>query len=173
LLNGSGINIPVESNMNYVNFASRIDRKKSSVTLINKGFSLCEAASITGYSISTVTRSLKRLNNTGDIEDRPRNCNVTYSESFKLELIAFYCQTQPFQNSGRWTLRCAEVYLAAHPKKVNGTPSKSTIHRILQEHSLKPHQSLYFLHITDPNFFPKMHHLIKLYLNPLKKFIFL
>ena len=89
-----------------------------------------------------------------------------------LLIIAFYCQTQPFQNSGRWTLRCAEVYLAAHPKKVNGTPSKSTIHRILQEHSLKPHQSRYFLHITDPNFFPKMHHLIKLYLNPPKNLFF-
>jgi transposase len=64
------------------------------------------------------------------------------------------------------------VHLAAHPERVNATPSKSTIHRILKENNLKPHQSRYFLHITDPNFFPKMDYLIKLYLNPPKNLFF-
>ncbi len=64
------------------------------------------------------------------------------------------------------------MHLAAHPECVNATPSKSTIHRILKENKLKPHQSRYFLHITDPNFFPKMDHLIKLYLNPPKNLFF-
>ena len=31
---------------------------------------------------------------------------------------------------------------------------------------LKPHLSKYFLHITDPDFFPKLEHLIPLYKNP-------
>lgn len=31
---------------------------------------------------------------------------------------------------------------------------------------MKPHQSRYFLHITDPDFFPKMEHLLALYHNP-------
>jgi transposase len=89
-----------------------------------------------------------------------------------LELIAFYCQTQPFSNAGRWTLRWAAVHLAAHPECLSASPSKSTIHRILKENSLKPHQSRYFLHITDPNFFPKMEHLINLYDNPPKNLFF-
>ena len=91
---------------------------------------------------------------------------AVYPETFKLKLIGFYCQTQPFSNAGRWTLRWAAVHLAAHPECLNATPSKSTIHRILKENSLRPHQSRYFLHITDPNFFPKMEHLINLYNNP-------
>ena len=97
---------------------------------------------------------------------------MLYPETFKLELIGFYCQTQPFPNSGRWTIRWAAIYLAANPKIVNATPNKSTIHRILKENNLKPHQSRYFLHITDPEFFPKMDHLIKLYLNPPKNLFF-
>jgi len=113
------------------------------------------------------------MTGTGDVVDLPRSGRpAIYSETFKLELIGFYCQTQPFPNSGRWTIRWATVHLAAHPDRVKATPSKSTIHRILKENNLKPHQSRYFLHITDPNFFPKMDHLIKLYLNPPKNLFF-
>lgn len=104
------------------------------------------------------------MKDTGDIVDLPRSGRpAQYLETFKLALTGFYCQTQPFAHAGRWTLRWAAVYLAAHPERLKATPSKSTIHRILQENSLKPHQSRYFLHITDPDFFPKMEHLINLY----------
>lgn len=110
---------------------------------------------------------------TGDIVNSTRSGRpAIYSETFKLELIGFYCQTQPFPNAGRWTLRWAAVYLAAHPECLSATPGKSTIHRILKGNSLKPHQSRYFLHITDPNFFPKMEHLIKLYNNPPQNLFF-
>jgi transposase len=113
------------------------------------------------------------MTDTGYVVDLPRSGRpATYSDTFKLELIGFYCQTQPFPNSGRWTIRWAAVHLAAHPECVNATPSKSAIHRILKENNLKPHQSRYFLHITDPIFFPKMDHLIKLYLNPPKNLFF-
>ena len=113
------------------------------------------------------------MTDTGYVVDLARSGRpATYSDTFKLELIGFYCQTQPFPNSGRWTTRWAAVHLAAHPECVNATPSKSSIHRILKENNLKPHQSRYFLHITDPIFFPKMDHLIKLYLNPPKNLFF-
>ncbi len=113
------------------------------------------------------------MDETGDIADLPRSGRpAIYSETFKLELIGFYCQTQPFENAGRWTLRWAAEHLMANPEYVNATPSKSTIHRILKENDLKPHQSRYFLHITDPNFFPKMAHLIILYSNPPKNLFF-
>jgi transposase len=55
---------------------------------------------------------------------------------------------------------------------VGAAPSKSTLHRILQSNRLKPHQSSYFLHITDPDFFPKMEHLVGLYRNPPQNLIF-
>jgi transposase len=137
------------------------------------GYAFNAAAMLAGCSVSTVARSIKRMNNTGDLTERSRSGRpAIYSETFKLEFTGFYCQTQPFPNSGRWTLRWAATHLAAHPEIVKGTPSKSTIQRILKENNLKPHQSRYFLHITDPDFFPKMEHLIQLYLNPPQNLFF-
>ena len=69
-------------------------------------------------------------------------------------MVAFYCQTQPLPGCGRWTLQWAARRLKADPQHVGVSPSKSTLHRILQANRLKPHQSRYFLHITDPNFRP-------------------
>ncbi len=146
---------------------SRIIRRKSAVALAKKGFAVGAVAAIVGCSIPTVIRSLKRMTATSELADFPRSGRpAIYSETFKLELIGFYCQTHPFPNSGRWTIRWAAIHLAVHSEILGSAPSKSTIHRILKDNNLKPHQSRYFLHITDPDFFPKMDHLIKLYLNP-------
>jgi transposase len=148
-------------------------KKQSASILVTNGFTARATASITGCSISTVSRSHRRMITSGDIKDLPRSgCTGIYSETFKLELIAFYCQTQPLPNSGRWTLRWAESHLSAHPKIVNAAPSKSTIHRILKENKLKPHLTRYFLNITDPDFFPKMYHLLKLYEHSPKNLFF-
>lgn len=142
-------------------------RRQAAVVLTRKGFTASAVAAFIGCSISTVSRSCRRMADTGNVVDLPRSGRpAIYSETLKLKLIGFYCQTQPFPNSGRWTLRWAAIHLERHPECINVAPSKSTIHRILKENNLKPHQSRYFLHITDPNFFPKMEHLIKLYLNP-------
>ena len=131
------------------------------------------AAIFIGCSTSTVIRSIKRAGTGGNLRDLPRSgCPTIYSIAFNLKLTGFYCQTQPFSNSGRWTLRWAATHLKANPEIVNASPSKSTIHRILKNNNLKPHQSRYFLHITDPDFFPKMDHLIKLYLHPPKNLFF-
>jgi len=86
--------------------------------------------------------------------------------------VAFYCQTQPLPGCGRWSLRWAARRLEAAPETVGSSPSKSTLHRILQCNRLKPHQSRYFLHITDPDFFPKMEHLVALYRNPPRHLFF-
>ncbi len=113
------------------------------------------------------------MKNNEGTRDRSRSGRpAIYSETIKLKLTGFYCQTQPFSNSGRWSLRWAAAYLAVHPQCIDAAPCKSTIHRILKENSLKPHQSRYFLHITDPDFFPKMEHLINLYKNPPKNLFF-
>jgi transposase len=147
--------------------------RKTAVVLANKVFTISAAATFAGCSVSTVSRSLRRMKDTGDVGDllRPGRPAI-YSETCKLKLTGFYCQSQPFANSGRWTLRWATMHLAAHPERVGANPSKSTIHRILKENNLKPHQSRYFLHITDPDFFPKMEHLVNLYLNPPRNLFF-
>ena len=173
LLVDAGIDISKSRSILNIQPFSRSNIRKSTVVLVNLGFTISAVSELVGDSKSTIRRSLRRMTDTGDITDLPRSGRpAIYSETFKLKLIGFYCQTQPFSNTGRWSLRWAAVYIAAHPERLNAKPSKSTIHRILKENSLKPHQSRYFLHITDPNFFPKMDHLIKLYKNPPKNLFF-
>ncbi len=96
---------------------------------------------------------------------------LVYKEKHQLKLIGFYCQTQPFESCGKWSLRLAELHIKNHSEIIDFKVSKSTIHRILKNHNLKPHRSKYFLHISDPDFFYKMNHLIELYLNPPKHLI--
>ncbi len=152
---------------------SEINTRKAVVTLANAGFAINSIIGFTQFSESKIYRILRRFTDIKDIADFPRSGRpVLYQETFKLKLIGFYCQTQPFSNKGRWSFRWAAVHLAAHPKQLNAAPAKSTIHRIMKENSLKPHQSRYFLNITDPDFFPKMDHLIKLYNNPPKNLHF-
>ena len=118
-------------------------------------------------SASTIRRCIQRRKTTGDVKDLPRSGRpAIYKEETNLRIIAFYCQTQPLPGCGRWTIRWAARHLKAESTRVGVSPSKSTLQRILKGNQLKPHQSCYFLHITDPNFFPKMEHLIELYKNP-------
>jgi transposase len=118
-------------------------------------------------SVWTVRSWLRRSETTGDLSDLPRSGRpVIYSDEIRLSIIAFYCQTQPLQGCGRWSLRWAACHLLVEPNTVGAAPSKSTLHRVLMGNHLKPHRSCYFLHITDPDFFPKMEHLLELYRNP-------
>jgi len=148
-------------------------RRKAAAVLATHGMTLYTAATFVGCSISTVSRSKKRMNEVGDVTDYERSGRpALYSEELRLELIGFYCQTHPLPRSGRWTIRWAATHLNQHPEIINASPSKSTIQRILKENHLRPHQSRYFLHITDPDFFPKMNHLIDLYANPPQNLFF-
>ena len=161
-----------EQGINIQN-VSRETCRKAAVTLTNNRLTISAAAIFIGCSVSTVSRSIKRMSEVGNLIDLPRSgCPATYSPAFNLELTGFYCQTQPLPSSGRWTLRWAADHLKSNHEILNASPSKSTIHRILKKNNLKPHQSRYFLHITDPNFFPKMDHLINLYLHPPKNLFF-
>jgi len=161
--------MPIQADIHSIT----IMRRKAAAALATYGVTLCTAASFVGCSISTVSRSIKRINEVGNVADYERSGRpALYSEELRLELIGFYCQTQPLPNSGRWTIRWAATHLEQHPEIINARPSKSTIQRILKENNLKPHQSRYFLHITDPDFFPKMNHLIDLYLNPPQNLFF-
>ena len=90
----------------------------------------------------------------------------TYGVEIEDRFIAFYCQTKPLGDAGRWSLRWAESHLREANKAVGASPSRSTMHRMLNRHDLKPHKTRYFLQITDPDFFAKMKRLNELYQNP-------
>jgi len=94
---------------------------------------------------------------------RPRR----FSESTRLMTIAVYCQHSPrLPGVHQWSLRDAQAYFKDHPDTLGGPISHATIQRILLEHALRPHRRKYYLQITDPDFFPKMEHVIGLYSDP-------
>lgn len=97
----------------------------------------------------------------GDRSGRP----PLFSESTRLKLIAFYCQS-PLPGCRGWSMRWAAAYLDEHREILGCAISASSVHRILTAHSLHPHRLKYFLHITDPLFFPKMEVLLRLYADP-------
>lgn len=151
----------------------RATRRKAILIWATAGIAVNAIAYFLQYSVATVRRWIRRGAETDDLKDchrcgRPR----VYSGEIHLKLVAFYCQIRPLAGSGRWTLRWAALHLIEHPEPVGATPSKSTLHRVLKSNKLKPHQSRYFLHISDPEFFPKMEHLIDLYKNPPRNLFF-
>ena len=122
---------------------------------------LSAIANLVRCSVSSVRRWIQRAKRTADLQDDARSGRpAIYPQEMRLRIVAFYCQTQPLPGVGRWTLRWAQSRLKADTTAVGAAPSKSTVHRILQSNHLKPHQSRYFLHITDPDFFPKMERLL-------------
>jgi len=142
-------------------------RRVAIIALANAHVALNTIAKLVHCSVSTVRRWIHRAKETGEIHDRARSGRpAIYGQDLQMRIVAFYCQTQPLPNAGRWTLRWAARRLGSDSSVIGASPSKSTIHRILQSNRLKPHQSRYFLHITDPDFFPKMEHLVALYRNP-------
>jgi hypothetical protein len=63
-------------------------------------------------------------------------------------------------------VRWAAQYFNEHTEVIGRTISPATVHRVISTHSLRPHRVRYFLHITDPLFFPKMERLLQLYREP-------
>ena len=150
----------------------KVSCRKAIIVLNNSGINITAIANFVNCSTFTVRRWIQRNIETDDLSDYPRSGRkAIYTEETHLRIVAFYCQTQPLPGCGRWTLRWAALHLKAHFEHIDAAPSKSTIHRILKDNKLKPHQSHYFLHITDPEFFPKMEHLLELYMNP-PRFLF-
>ena len=151
----------------------RVARREAILLLAEAGIALRAIAAFVQYSVATVRQWIRRGGETDDLNDRRRFGRPrVYSEEIHLRLVAFYCQIRPLSGSGRWTLRWAALHLIEHPERVGATPSKSTLHRVLRKNKLKPHQSRYFLHVSDPEFFPKMEHLIALYRNPRRNLFF-
>lgn len=134
--------------------------------LLEQGLNRAHVAAMVGVSGGTVRAWEQRFAAGGEIRDAPRRGRRrTYDKDIEARFIAFYCQTTPLPDcgQGRWSLRTAEDALKHDAAVVGASLSRSTMQRMLSREALKPHRVRYFLQITDPDFFPKMEHLIGLY----------
>lgn len=121
---------------------------------------------IVGRHPSIISNWISRSENGDDLCDRVRSGRPPLiADNTKIKIISFYCQRSPLPGCGSWSLRWAEKFLNQDSGLLDHTISRSTIQRILKNHSLRPHLNKYFLAITDPEFFPKMDHLVNLYFN--------
>jgi transposase len=118
------------------------------------------------HHISTVRKWILCAKDGDDLCDKKRSGRPpVYTERIQMKTIAFYCQVSPLPGCNTWSMRWAEKYLKEHSEIMDCSISRSTIQRILKSHVLRPHLHKYFLAITDPDFFPKMNHIVEVYLN--------
>ncbi len=108
--------------------------------------------------IESVPPKIKRHTPT---ERRPDRVPLTLTEQSLL--IAFYCQSTPPPGLQRWTLRFATKRINADETILGRTIHHSTLGRTLKRHHMRPHMLSYFLHIRDPLFIEKMHHVLGVY----------
>lgn len=143
----------------------RLQKRAAIVALDTEKVAHRSIANFTAAHPKTIRRWVKRFRNADSLLDiqrsgRPRH----YAEDTRLKVIAVYCQQKPpLPGVLKWSLRDAEKYFKEHPEILNESISKSSVQRILKEHALRPHLSKYYLQITDPDFFPKMEHIISCY----------
>lgn len=146
----------------------RLEKRAAIVALSIGGIDYRSIALFTSTHLATVRRWVCRIEEGKPLNDvkrcgRPRRI----SEAFRIMTIGVYCQhTPPLPGVHRWSLRDAQKFIKEHPEIIAKPISFTTIHRILMEHSLRPHRRKYYLQITDPDFFPKMEHIIECYRNP-------
>lgn len=119
---------------------------------------------VVGCHPRTVTRWQQRLQAGQSILDHPRNGRPkTIPAEVTPRIISFYCQHNPLPGCSRWSLRWAHSYLDDHPEILQCSVSRSSLHRLLNAHAMRPHKRKYFLQISDPLFFEKMEHIIQVY----------
>ena len=147
---------------------TRIEQRAAIVVLSKGSFNSGVISVFTRSHPKTVRRWLCRVEERKTLGDLPR-CGRPrrFSETARLMTIAIYCQqAPPLPGLHLWSLRDAERYFKEHSDSIGGPISRASIQRILLEHALRPHRHKYYLQITDPDFFPKMEHIIGCYLNP-------
>ncbi len=136
--------------------------------LQQNGVSVRQCAWYLSCSLTTVRKWSKAVTENRQLLDakRPGSPRL-FTEKMRLRIIGFYCQN-PLSGCSSLSFSWAANYLNLNLDFLGTTISASTIHRILREHGMRPHLIKYFLQITDPDFFPKMEHIIDLYLHPPK-----
>jgi len=146
----------------------KVQLRASMAALSTEGIDQRAIAIFTETHQRTVHRWVCRVEECSPFTDLPRSGRPrSFSEAARLTTIAVYCQhAPPLPGVHMWSLRDAQRYFKEHPEILGGPISRATIHRVLLEHVLRPHRRKYYLQITDPDFFPKMEHIVELYLNP-------
>jgi len=145
---------------------SRLLRRLEIVVLTQAGIQPGLMVWFFACSWTMVRRWAGGKDQSADLLDAKRSGRpLLFTESVSLRLIAFYCQC-PLPGCRGWSMRWAAHYINQHIEIIGRRISLSTIHRIINAHSLRPHRVSYFLHITDPLFFPKMERLLQLYCQP-------
>jgi len=146
---------------------NRVQQRAQILVLNHNGIDKHQISGFVNRDLATIKRWIFRFQQTIELNDKKRpGCPAKFNEDVQFKTIYFYCKRNPLPGLSHFSLRDAEHYLRQHHEILGGTISHSTIGRILNSHSLKPHLNKYFLSITDPNFFPKMQHIISLYMNP-------
>jgi transposase len=146
----------------------RLEQRATFIALSIGGIDHRTIALFTSTHLTTVRRWVCRIEEGNPLSDekrcgRPRRI----SEASRITTIAVYCQhTPPLPGVHRWSLRDAQRFFKEHPELIGAPISRATIQRILLDHALRPHRRKYYLQITDPDFFPKMDHIIGCYAHP-------
>lgn len=121
-------------------------------------------SALLGCHVRTVLIWKRRFQEGEGILDRDRSGRPpSIPSEVNHRLLAFYCQHNPLPGCSRWTIRWAQTYLQEHPEILQCLISRSSIHRMLKSHALKPYRNRYFLQICDPHFFEKMEKILKVY----------
>lgn len=155
--------------MPLAKLTEREQRRFSGFVLSGMGMDRAQIAATLGVCPGTAAAWEERFaEGPKNVRDAPRSGRErTYGKDVEDRFIAFYCQTAPLKKCGRgrWSLRTAANELKKDANPVGVSLSRSTMQRMLSRNALKPHLVRYFMQITDPDFFPKMEHLIELYIS--------
>lgn len=144
----------------------RLWLRLSIMILCQQNIEKTQIARFLGCHIQTVCTWEKRFRDDDSIYDKIRpGAKPKFLEETSQRVIAFFCQFETLPGYARWTLSTACRYFEDNPDLLgeNIKISRSSIHRLLEEHALKPHRFRYFLHLSDPDFFTKMDCIIDVY----------
>ena len=125
-----------------------------------------QIARFLGCHVQTVRTWEERFCNDDSIHDKSRpGAKPKFTEDISQRVIAFFCQFETLPGYARWTLSAACQYFKNNPELLGKdvSISRTSIHRLLYAHALKPHRFRYFLHLSDPDFFTKMDKIIEVY----------
>ena len=143
------------------NFPSRTIERRAIITLHQQNVPLGTIAWFLRRHPTTIARWRDRFIQNHILDDRPRpGAKPKFDPAMKRQIFSFYTQTPPPPGCRRWTLRWAEAYyLADSHIKID----HCTIMRILHQYGFRPHKRIDFMHMIDPDFFPKTEHIISVY----------
>ncbi len=136
-----------------------LNRRVRAVLLMAEELSGVDVARRTGYTPVQVSRIRRRFaeERLAGLDDRPRSGRPREVKERKIAQVIALTLKPPPRGLTHWSAR----ELADRTRL-----SHSTVHRIWQEHSLKPHRVETFKFSTDPEAEEKIRDVVGLYLSP-------